>query len=187
MKKRLLARAGRKSACIFAVAGFLAFAGVLFADGGTVLFRGPAGPFEVTLFGSPTPLRIGGADLSVLIKKTAGDTTVLDADVTLHLVTTTGGKIIEVTAHPTHEKATNKLLYAANMRIPANGSWRVDVLVKEGGTAAEISGRLFALPPQPPVVKYWPYFALLPLVALLFAINQRLKRERRKRYPPVRR
>jgi hypothetical protein len=155
-------------------------AGVLLADGGAVLFRGPAGPFDVTVFGSPTPVRIGTSDLSVLVKKTAGDATVLDADISLHLVKSIDGKIIEVTARATHDKATNKLLYAANMRIPANGSWRVDVLVKQGGTAAQLSGRMSVLPPQPPLMKYWAYFALLPLIAILFAISQRLKRKRRR-------
>jgi hypothetical protein len=162
------------------LAGLLLCAGVLLADGGAIQFRGPAGPFEITVFGSPTPLRIGTADLSVLIKKTAGDTTVLDADVTLHLVKSIDGKIIEVTSRLTHDKATNKLLYAANMRIPSNGSWRVDVLVKQGATAAQLSGRMFVLPPQPPFMRYWPYFVLVPLLGLLFAISQRLKRQRRR-------
>lgn len=162
------------------VAGLLTCASILLADGGTVLFRGPAGPFEITVFGSPTPLRIGAADLSVLVKRTAEATTVLDANVTLHLVKSVDGRIIEVTARPTHEQASNKLLYAANMRIPSNGSWRVDVLVKQGSASAELSGRMFALPPQPPLMKYWAYFALVPLLAILFAITQRLKRKRRR-------
>jgi hypothetical protein len=162
------------------LAGLLLCAGILFADGGAIQFQGPAGPFDVTVFGAPTPLRIGTADLSVLVKKTAGGTPILDADVTLHLVKTVDGKIIEVTARPTHEKASNKLLYAANMRIPSNGSWRVDVVVKQGSTSAQISGRMFVLPPQPPLMKYWGYFVLVPLVGLLFAISQRLKRQRRR-------
>jgi hypothetical protein len=154
--------------------------GLLLADGGTVQFRGPAGPFEVTVFASPAPVRIGSTDLSVLIKKPATDATVLDADVSFHLVKSVDGKIIEVTTRATHDKATNKLLYAANTRIPANGSWRVDVLIKQGGTAAQLSGRMQVLPPQPPLEKYWAYFALLPLLAILFAISQRLKRQRRR-------
>jgi hypothetical protein len=157
-----------------------ACAGVLLADGGAIQFRGPAGPFDVTVFASPAPVRIGSTDLSVLIKKTAGDSTVLDADVSFHLVKSIDGKIIEVTTHATHDKATNKLLYAANTRIPANGSWRVDVVIKQAGAAAQISGRIFVLPPQPPLEKYWAYFALLPLLAILFAISQRLKRKRRR-------
>ena len=168
-------------------AGLVVCAGVLLADGGAVQFRGTAGAFEITMFSSPTPVRIGTADLSVLVKKTAGDAPVLDADVTLHLVKAADGKIIEVTAHPTHNQATNKLLYAANMRIPSNGSWRVDVLVKQGANAAAMSGRMFVLPPQPPFLKYWPYFVLVPLLGLLFAINQRLKRQRRNRRLPARR
>lgn len=161
--------------------------GVLLADGGEVQFRGPAGPFDITVFASPTPLRIGTSDLSVMVKTKSGDTPVLDADVTLHLVKAAEGKIIEVTARPNHQLATNKLLYATHMRIPSNGPWRVDVLVKQGTNVAELSGRIFVLPPQPPLAKYWGYFALVPLLALLFAINQRLKRQRRNRRLPARR
>jgi YtkA-like len=154
------------------------FGGSLWADGGAVEFHGVAGPYEITLFGEPNPLRVGNADLSVLVKKTAGDSTVLDADVKLHLVKAAGGGIVEVTAPATHAKATNKLLYAAHVRLPSNGTWRVDVMVKQAASIEDLSGHIFVLEPRPPWFNYWPYFAVLPLLALLFAFNQRLKRQR---------
>ncbi len=160
---------------------------MLYADGGTVLFHKQAGPFEVTLFGSPTPLRVGSADLSVMVQKTADSSSVSDAEVNVHLKRSEPGNIVEVIAPATHAKATNKLLYAAHVHLPAAGTWRVDVEVAAAGSTASASGQVTVQPPEPPAANYWGYFALVPFVILLFVFNRWLKRRRRMTYPRVQR
>src|SRR5579884_1996756 len=63
----------------------LVFCALLFADGGTLIFTRQAGPFLVTLFGAPEPVRAGPADLSVLVQRASDRTPVLDAQVRLKL------------------------------------------------------------------------------------------------------
>jgi hypothetical protein len=93
----------------------LACTNLLKADGGIVQFRKEAGPFLVTLFSSPSPLRTGPADLSVLVESSQTRTPILNATVSLHLRSTSGR---EADAAATHEQATNKLLYVAMPAIP---------------------------------------------------------------------
>lgn len=118
--------------------------------------------------------------------------TVLDAIVAVRLKQSTGGKIVEVVAPATHARATNKLLYAAHVTLPSAGQWllTVDVTAKHsgGGSASgEVaSGEIDVLPQQAPVPAYWPYFAVVPVLVLFFAMNQWLKRKRRLRNPQAR-
>ncbi|HEY7304937.1 MAG TPA: FixH family protein [Bryobacteraceae bacterium] len=164
-------------------AALLFLAGILFADGGTLQFREEAGPLDVTLFSSPTPLRAGRADLSVMVQTTADRSSVQDAKVILHLKKSERGNVEEVMAPATHANATNKLLYAANVNLPSAGKWRIEIEVSSGGTSATASGELAVLPPQAPAATYWGYFALVPFVILLFVFNRWLKRRRWLKYP----
>jgi len=151
-----------------------------FADGGAVLLTKQAGPYLVTLFGSPSPLRAGRADLSVLVQNATDKTNVLDAKVAVHLTRrqTDTNSIVAVTLPATHEAATNKMLYAASLNVPSAGDWQVRADIKARAGEASVGAAIRVLPPEPPIVTYWPYFLVIPVVVFLFALNQRLKRAR---------
>ncbi len=159
----------------------------LWADGGTMVLQKRSGPFVITLFSDPTPLRIGRADLSVMCQKAEDNSPVLDAKVLLHLRRpSNGSNILEFTLPAKHDNASNKLLYAAALDLPSPGNWRVNVDVERNGILASVGGSLTVLEKQPAIVTYWPFFVIVPLVALLFAINRRLKRGRELRHPRAR-
>lgn len=106
------------------------------ANGGTVQVADqPAGPYVVTVFTSPSPVRAGAVDVSVLVQDQARQP-VDDAQVT---VTTEpinhGGPGGSYPA--TRDQADNKLYYAAKFNLPAAGQWRftVDVQGQRGGGA----------------------------------------------------
>jgi len=149
------------------------------ADGGKVQFQRKAGAFAITLFSSPTPVRAGHADLSVMVQNSADQSPLLDADVRLHLVRRDANSIAEISAPARHQQATNKLLYAAQVFLNSPGKYRVEIAVQTSRDSALVTGDLDVLPPEPPLLAHWPYFAALPVVAFLFALNQRLKRKRR--------
>lgn len=131
------------------------------ADGGLVRISQPLGPYTVTVFSAPTPLRAGPIDLSVLVQRDG--TPVLDLPVSIVL---RGGET-RLEAAATHAAATNKLLYAAPLVLPAAGRWVVNVTV-----GAESVG--FEMDAEPPLglLEYWPYL-LLPFVVIgLFGIHQ---------------
>lgn len=164
---------------------FLFFVGsrALLADGGKVQLQKQAGPFLITVFSDPSEVRVGRVDLSVLCQKSEDKSAVLDAKVFLHLTKPGGAEIVEFTVPASHDAATNKTLYAAHLDLPAAGKWKVKVDVRRDGDEASVTGDLNVLPKQPLLVTYWPFFVLVPLIALLFAINRRLRRGRELRHP----
>lgn len=151
---------------------------LLYADGGIVQFRREAGPFVITVFSTPSPLRAGPADLSVLVEWGQSHSPVLDAAVTLRLRDAQG---TEVNAPATHAQATNKLLYASLPVIPNAGNWTVRVNVSRGGESTTVAGRIQVLAAPPALIHYWPYFAIVPCAVGLFALNQYLKAKQRGR------
>ena len=160
----------------------------LWADGGTVVLQKRSGPFLITLFSDPNPVRVGRADLSVMCQKAEDTSPILDAKVLLHLRRpSSGADILEFTLPAKHENASNKLLYAAALDLPSPGNWKINVDVERNGVLASVGGSLTVLEKQPAIVTYWPFFIIVPLVALLFAVNRRLKRGRELRHPRAQR
>ena len=148
-------------------------ASAAYADGGLLRLSESAGPFEISVFTAPTPLRVGTADVSVLLLEQAGRAPVLDADVN---VTLRLGAVTR-SATATRTAATNKLLYAALLDLPEPGTWALEVQVGGPAGAATISTTLDVAPPLSAWIAFWPYL-VAPVVAIaLFAIHQRLKRD----------
>lgn len=142
----------------------------LCADGGPVLLHKRAGAFIVTVFGTP---RVGTSDLSVFVQNAPDRSTVLDADVDL--------RVADVSIRATHESATNKLLYAAAVKLNHAGKERLEVTIRRAAATDVAEGDIMIAAASSPIVAYWPYFALIPAVILLFALNQWLKSKRRVR------
>jgi hypothetical protein len=158
------------------------------ADGGAVLAQQISGPYRITLFGSPAPLRAGPADLSVLIQDVQTGEAVLNPEVGIQVQATSndGGEAwlppccsmktgVSTTVTATHEAAQNKLLYAANTVIPSSGPHKI--LVRLDGADA-LSAPVEIAPPLSPVTNYWTYLAFPPLAIVGFALNQHLRRRR---------
>ena len=108
---------------------------------------------------------------------------VLGCDVMLHL-SKPGEREIRVAA--TRAQATNKLLYAAHPVLQQAGKWNVSVEIKARGDTVRVNGDLVVLPELPPLIAYWPYFAVLPVAVAFFALNQWLKARRNIRNPRAR-
>lgn len=112
----------------------LAVVGPLLANGGTVrISREVVGPYMVSVFTSPTPLRTGEIDVSVLVQDTARES-VLDVTVTVEALPI--GLDADPIRHPaTRRQATNRLFKAAKFDIDEAGDWelRVQVGGAEGG------------------------------------------------------
>jgi hypothetical protein len=153
---------------------FFAIAASLQADGGSVLLRQQSNGLLITVFGTP---QVGQTDFSVLVQNASDHSPILDARVDIRM------------AHnltpATHQHATNKLLYAAPIDIFHAGRHSIQVNVSRNGEGASISGEIDVSPPAPPWISYWQYFALVPTLIFLFALNQLLKSQRAKR-PPAR-
>lgn len=133
------ARRVRTLARLAAATALLAVPGVMLANGGTVrISRQKAGPFLVSVYTEPTPLRTGAIDVSVLLQDTASEATVLDADVTVSAEPVAhdgvGG-----TFRATRAQATNKLFKAAEFAIQGAGLWRFTVTATSGAGTGTVT------------------------------------------------
>jgi hypothetical protein len=149
------------------------------ADGGAVQFEKSAGPFVVTVFTTPTPLRAGPVDISLMVQSRENHQPVLDCQAIVQL-RKEGGTNIRSAA--THEAAQNKLLYAAQVNVPEPGLWELEVAIEHGDDAINVAGEIAVAPANPVLLVYWRSLALPPLLISLFAVNQWLKRRSGKGY-----
>lgn len=154
-----------------AIALWLAAAGAALADGGLVRISQVVGPYTVTVFSAPTPLRAGMVDISVLVQARASGNPVLDAEVAVNLQAIDDPARV-VRGAATHAAAINQLLYAAELELPAPGRWRGDVVIHAGGGEHTVTFEVDAAPPLPDAIVFWPYLAA-PFAALaLYALHQ---------------
>lgn len=159
------------------------------ADGGVILDRKVVGPYDITVFASPAPIRAGPVDFSVLVQDPATRAPYFDAEVAM-------AWSAEADAFPawlppccsmgtadkaeaTRNHSENKMLYSAIMPVKSQGASKLLVRVTRNGETYTMTCHLNAGPPQPPVLAYWPVLAFPPLLILGFGIHQRLVRKGR--------
>jgi hypothetical protein len=145
-------------------------------DGGVVRAREASGPFLLTIFTGSDPLRAGPLDVSVLVQDRSSGETILDAtaDLTLQPLDSASPPLL---ARASHEQATNKLLQAALVRIPAAGRWRLRAEVRRGPDEATAITELQVAPPPPRLASIWPYLLLPPFAIAVFALHQALRQD----------
>jgi hypothetical protein len=156
----------------------------ILANGGVLqIARAPAGPYDITVFTSPNPLRVGPIDVSLLVQRHGSDDLVegIQALVTI----TPLGHAGPGGAFPaTRAQATNKLFYAAKFRLPRAGRWRISTGVVgpqgSGSAAFEIeAGEAQLIDP----VALWLLLAVVPVALGIWRTHgrTRLVMERRSR------
>ena len=153
------------------------------ADGGRLRMHAPAGPFVVTLFTTPDPLRADDADFSVALERAATGALVNDADVTLILTPAAEGERGRIELQATRAAATSAFMQAADVKLPHSGSWKVTVVVRQGSESGECSTTLDVLPKRPLGGQIFWEIMLVPFLIMLFAVHQRLKSKQRRRLP----
>jgi hypothetical protein len=112
------------------------------ANGGTLrLAHGPAGPFALTVYTSPTPLHVGLADVSVAVERVDTGDLEPSARVIVHaapLDPPGAGAAYEAS----HERATDPGFYAADVPLSTPGRWRLEILVltvaEDGATSIDV-------------------------------------------------
>jgi hypothetical protein len=149
---------------------------VAHADGGTVQLRQASGPFVVTVFTAPETLRAGPIDTSVLVQDRETGRVILDAMVNLAFQPAAGAGS-RYQGRATHVQATNKLLQAVTIDIPAAGWWTIQISVSRDGAQAVVATKLLVLPAAPRLAAIWPFVILPPVAIALFALHQTLRRD----------
>lgn len=146
------------------------------AHGGGVpqLINAEAGPYWVSVWTQPDPIRVGDFHVTVAVSEApkpgastreAGEL-VLDATVLVQAepVSQVGETLV---APATRDNAVNKLFYEADLTLPAEGLWRVDIQVNGAAGAGNAGFDIEALPPSAfnTLLRFgWPLWAGLGLV-----------------------
>jgi hypothetical protein len=145
-------------------------------DGGAVQCSKVVDGCRVTVFTSPTPLRVGPADLSVLLADAATDAPLPKTAVRVRARVAGGGWRSWRPA--TFEAATNKLLRMAVIDFSTAGAWQAQVEWNHSGRRAAVQIPIEVGPPLPRWIDLAPWI-LWPIVPIgLFAVAQRGKHRR---------
>jgi hypothetical protein len=142
-------------------------------DGGTLRLSEHVGPYRISVFTSPEPLRIGIADVSVFVQDAGSGAAAADAVVRLTLTPVAGSGAVVYTA--TADQAVNKLLRAAAVDLPAAGLWRLGVDVEGPRGPAHCSVSVLVSEPLPRWQQMWPWFTWPAVPIVLFVLHQLLR------------
>jgi hypothetical protein len=154
-----------------------------YADGGTMRFCEVRDGRRITVFTSPTFLRAGPLDVSVLVQSVASGKPLLDLPIVVsayHILDPQR----KISVPATTDAATNKLLHVAQLKLPEEGTWRIEVVVD--GLQQEPATRfdVIVAPPSPPWLDMSLWIAW-PLLAIGgYAVHQWLL-HRRSLFPDI--
>jgi len=174
-RRRLAPRAARAALVLAVACGCVVRVAPARADGGLVRASSEQAGLIVTLFTAPTPLRVGSADVSVLVQDARTREALLDAAVDMRLEPAGGGDALQ-TARLDHATATNKLLQAATLALAQPGRFRLVATVRHGDASAVTSAEIEVAEPLPALLALWPLLALPPAVVGIFIVHQWLRR-----------
>jgi hypothetical protein len=147
------------------------------ADGGAVRLSEEQGNYRITVFTSPTPLRAGPVDVSVLVQAAATGELVPEVRVTIQ-ARQRGSTGVAVQLPATKEAATNKLYYAATLDLPEPGWYLLEVSIDGMLGKARVRCEVEAAEPLPRWRAVWPWVGWPLLVIVLFGIHQVLVQRR---------
>jgi hypothetical protein len=146
------------------------------ADGGALRLSERAGDYQVAVFTTPTPLRAGTVDVSVLVLKADTQEPVPGVQVTIEVEGP--GTVVRQLA--TTGAATNKLFHAADFDLTEPGRYSLEVFIDGPLGKAQAHAEVEVGEPLPPFLALWPWVAWPVLPVLLFGIHQLLARPAQK-------
>jgi hypothetical protein len=156
-----------------ALAGFLSLLllpSLALADGGTLRLSEQRGPYHIGLFTSPAPLRAGPVDVSVLVQDAATGQALSDAVVEITLTPPEGNGTLQASAR--RGAATNNLFYAAELDLPAPGTWRIEVEISAPQGVERCACAVQVDEPAPRWQTLWPWIAWPALPIALFGLRE---------------
>jgi hypothetical protein len=147
------------------------------ANGGTILWVEEVGAYELTITASSYPLQVGTNDVNALVERLADQLFVLEAQVVITTESLDQPRELQ-TFLATHETATNKLYYHANVIFPTPGRWKVTVQVD--GPEDSVRTSFETQVEQGPSLEFLRYFSwiglsLVLIIFLFFVLSYRAR------------
>lgn len=147
------------------------------------LVNSPAGPYLVSVWTNPDPLRVGTAHFTIAVSEppppgAENGEIVLNAAVRVALTPQNQPpEVRPVGGLATHQDATNKLFYETDLEVPLEGLWQVAVLIDGPAGAGEVA---FEIEVRPAGGTNWTLLGgvavVLVMAALLIQFSQKRTR-----------
>ncbi|HZZ72333.1 MAG TPA: hypothetical protein VFE24_08770 [Pirellulales bacterium] len=147
------------------------------ADGGTLLGNASRGLRSFAVFVAPTPVRVGPADISVLVQSAAHSEKDPPAGAPLEIAAWPvdhAEMVIHTPATPAG--ATNKLLPSARLEFNEAGTWQIEVRLDGLPLEPRLTYAIEVLPPLPEAVVFAPWIGW-PFLAIGLVVLHRRRRQ----------
>ena len=145
------------------------------ADGGALRLSEEKDGYRIAVFTTPTPLRAGPADISVLVQDAATGEPASGVQASIK-VQRHDGRHEALYQRATTQAATNKLYYAATFDLPEPGWYSVEVSIIGAKKTTNAGFDVEAAEPLPPALTVLPWVGWPLLAIALFVIHQLLVR-----------
>jgi hypothetical protein len=156
--------------------------------GAPKLVNEPAGPYLLSVWLAPDPLRVGTVHATVAVSEpnedgSAGEP-VLGAAVRILLTAEDQLGVAPIGALATHQNAANRLFYEADLQVSEPGNWQVEVIVDGPAGSGQSAFSTLVLPPASTnwFVLGAAALAIAAAVALILLSGQRRKGGERTRH-----
>jgi hypothetical protein len=147
-------------------------------DGGSLQISELRKDRTISVFTSPTPLRVGAADASILVKHADAGESPADSKFVVRAWPLSKRQNV-ISAPATHEAATNKLMQAAQLTFSEAGWWRVEVTGPDVGAKHPLGFDVEVLKAFPRWLELSPWI-LWPLVPIGLYMAYRLRTGKRR-------
>jgi hypothetical protein len=168
-----LPRRGRFGFRLLPLSAIILFPSMAAADGGALRMSEQKDGYRISAFTTPTPVRAGPVDISVLVQEVATGEPASGVEVSIK-AQKHDGHCSEICHPATTQAATNKLYFAATFDLPEPGWYSVDVSLIGAKGETHAGFDLEAAEPLPPGLTLLPWVGWPFLTISLFFIHQLL-------------
>jgi putative membrane protein len=123
-----------------------------------------AGPFVVSVFALPGDLDVGSSEFAVMVQDRDTLESVLDARVALQA--TVGSQSVGP-VRASDEDSENRLMQTAELNLPAEGDWSIQVNVQNEDETASVNLPVRVTEEKGETNRHWPYLILGTLAGIL--------------------
>ncbi|MCC6641318.1 MAG: hypothetical protein IT386_09175 [Deltaproteobacteria bacterium] len=142
-------------------------------DGGRVCASEASGALRVTVLTSPTPIRVGVAEVVVRVDD-VNDSSPASAAAVALLLRAADGTTQEIDARPVAGASSS--LYSVEVALASTGPLVIEARAGHGAVTSMVRCRTQVESALPPLRDHWPLVALPPVAVALFVTSRLLAR-----------
>lgn len=153
------------------------------ADGGTLRLSQERGGFQVSVFTSPTPPRVGPLDVSVLVQEISSGRTLDEIPIKVIVYPRAAPEQTQ-TDRASKKAATNKLMQAVQFPLNQAGPWHVEVVLVVLNDSLGFGFDIDATEATPAWVEWGMWLALPYTAFALYLVHRGMAKRRANRGRP---